>query len=120
MDDLRVETRLNHEVTILIEVQTSTATSANVVLCNSLDLSANGLQVVLDHEIAQGGIFRLFIDIRDQDPIFLVAEAKWVRPDPDETASFRIGLLIFESEDTNVAQWKEYIAGLLDAPSGTR
>ncbi len=91
----RVETRLELQETIFIEVLTSDlSTPGSVIMCNSLDLSANGLQVVLDDEITSGSIFRLCIDMQQNDPIFLVGEVKWKRPDP-EGEGYRIGFLLF-------------------------
>jgi hypothetical protein len=46
--------------TVFIEVLATTGTSlGNVIICNSLDLSANRIQVVVDDEISAGSILRL-------------------------------------------------------------
>tara|TARA_Y100001934_G_scaffold2040_1_gene3148 strand:- start:997 stop:1233 length:237 start_codon:yes stop_codon:yes gene_type:complete len=71
------------------------------------------LQVVLDEEITSGSIFRLCIDMQQNDPIFLVGEVKWKRPDPDGEG-FRIGFLLFESDDTDIARWKRLVADMLE------
>ena len=110
----RVETRLSLQETIFIEVLASdVSTPGSVIMCNSLDLSANGLQVVLDEEITSGSIFRLCIDMQQNDPIFLVGEVKWKRPDPDGEG-FRIGFLLFEPDDTDIARWKRLVADMLE------
>ncbi|HAK52648.1 MAG TPA: hypothetical protein DCM54_12215 [Gammaproteobacteria bacterium] len=112
-DNHRVETRLELQETIFIETIASDSSHAgSVMMCNSLALSANGLQVVVDDDISIGSIFRLCIDLRDADPIFLVAEVKWKRTDP-ESDGFRIGFLMFESEDTDIQRWKELVADML-------
>ncbi len=109
----RIEARLEKETTIFIEVLASDRQSAGtVIMCNSLDLSANGLQVVVDDHIVAGSIFRLCIDLKDADPIFLVAEVVWQRPDPDSDA-YRIGFLLFESDDTDIARWKNLVADMM-------
>ncbi len=109
----RVETRFELEATIFIEIIASdSSSSGSVIMCNSLDLSANGLQVILDEEISIGSILRLCIDLKDADPIFLVGEVKWQRPDA-ETGGYRIGFLLFESEDTDIERWKALVADLL-------
>ncbi|MDA0788966.1 MAG: PilZ domain-containing protein [Proteobacteria bacterium] len=111
----RLETRLDLEETIFIETIASASTSpGTIVMCNSLDLSANGLQVVVDDEIEPGSILRLCIDLRRTDPIFLVAELKWCRPDP-ETDGYRLGFLLFESDDTDIQRWKDFVAARLDS-----
>jgi hypothetical protein len=35
------------------------------------------------------------------------------RPDP-ETEGFRIGFLLFESDDTDIQRWKELVAHMLE------
>ena len=109
----RVETRLQLEATIFVEILASDSNNAgSVLMCNSLDLSANGLQVVVDDEMPAGSIFRLCMDLRDAEPIFLVAEVKWQRQDP-ASDGFRIGFLLFESDDTDIKQWKKLVTDML-------
>ena len=109
----RVQTRLELEETIFIEVIASDSTSAgSVIMCNSLDLSANGLQVIMDEEISINSILRICIDLKDADPIFLVGEVKWKRPDA-EAGAYRIGFLLFESDDTDINRWKDLVSSLL-------
>lgn len=109
----RIETRLDLEATIFIEVLASESELAGeVILCNSLDLSANGLQVVVDNEIDKGSICRICIDLKDSDPIFLVGEVMWERPDDDPDA-VRLGFLLFESDDSDIRRWKELVAEML-------
>jgi len=109
----RMDNRLESQVTIFVEILASDSNNAGkVLICNSLDLSANGLQIVVDDEMPAGSIFRLCIDLKDSEPIFLVAEVKWQRPDP-ETDAFRIGFSLFESDDTDIKRWKELLADML-------
>ena len=108
----REDTRLDIEATIFIELQPSDVDSpGSVIMCSSWDLSAHGLQVVVDDEIDIGTILRLCIDFPTRDPIFLVAEVKWVQEDPD-CDGIRLGFLIFDSEDTDVAAWRLLIEDL--------
>jgi hypothetical protein len=44
--------------------------------------------------------------------MFLVAEVKWQRPDPDSDA-FRIGFLLFESDDTDIQKWHDLVADMM-------
>ena len=109
----RVQPRIDLEATIFVELLSSSKHSpGTIIMCNSLDLSASGLQVVVDDVIPAGSIFRLCIDLKDADPIFLVAEVKWQRPDPDSDAH-RIGFLLFESDDTDIERWKELMDDML-------
>lgn len=106
----RLDTRLELEETIFIEILASNSNEAgSVMMCNSLDLSANGLQVIVDEDISPGSIFRLCIDLKFADPIFLVAEVKWRCAD-EVAGGFRIGFLLFESDDTDIDRWKKLMA----------
>jgi len=104
----RIETRLNLEATIFLEMLSD---QTDILMCNSLDLSATGLQVLVDDEIETGSIVRLCIDLAKRDPIYLVAEVMWVRPDHKEEAT-RLGLSLFESDD--IGAWKELVAEMLN------
>jgi len=111
----RIETRLEIAETIFIEVLSTSAdhhNTSNIIICNSLDFSATGLQVVVDEEIAVHSILRLCIDMHDRDPIYLIGEVMWQRPDTD-SEGFRIGFSLFESDDTDYQSWKEIVADLL-------
>lgn len=110
----RAETRVSLEATIFLEVIASDSqTAGSVVMCNSLDLSPSGLQVVVDEDVAVGSILRLCADIRDDDPIFLVGEVKWKRPD-EEPDAWRLGFLLYEADGSDIDRWKRLV---LDMPA---
>lgn len=109
----RVETRLELEETVFIEVLTAADDAdSNVVMCSSLDFSANGIQVVVDQDIALNAILRLCIDMPDKEPIFLVGEVMWKRADT-ATGGIRLGFQLFDSDDSDIAEWKQWIADML-------
>ena len=112
----RVETRLDIQETIFIEAipkkVAETKTDSGVVMCTTLDLSANGLQVAMDQQLEIGNILRLCVDLPDKAPIFLVAEVKWVRPD-ESVGGYRTGFLLFDSTDSDITQWKLWVADML-------
>lgn len=110
----RSELRIDEQATIFIEVMSASFDNdspPNVVICNSLDLSANGIQVAVDDEIAIGSILRLGVDLGEgKETLFLVGEAKWVRHRDGE---FFIGFELYDAENTDIGDWKETIATLL-------
>ncbi|MCB1646397.1 MAG: PilZ domain-containing protein [Pseudomonadales bacterium] len=114
----RTQVRLTTTETILIEVlASSAATPADVVMCSSLDLSANGLQVVVDSAIEPESILRLCIDLKDEAPLFLVGEVMWARPD-EEAQGFRLGFRLFESEGTDIERWKTVLTNMIERSQG--
>jgi len=111
----RAETRLEIEETVFIEVLTGASDApAKVVICNSLDLSANGVQVVVDQDIPLGSILRLCVDMPGEEPLFLVGEVKWKRADT-ATGGICLGFLLFESDDSDIAKWKQWVADRLNS-----
>lgn len=111
----RREERVELEATILIEIIAARSSQpGDVIMCHSLDLSRSGLQVVLDEDMDIGSIFRLCVDLPDAEPIYLVAEVKWRRPDA-ETDAWRIGFALFESDGTDIDRWKDTVETLIAA-----
>lgn len=115
----RSELRIDEQATIFLEIMSAShdnSSAPNVVICNSLDLSANGIQVAMDDEIAVGSILRLGVDLPDgKDALYLVGEAKWVRRDGDQ---YLIGFELYDAENTDIAGWKEAIAHFLNETDG--
>lgn len=110
----RSETRIDEQTTVFIEVCSAdfdNSSPANVIICNSLDISANGIQVQMDEKVEIGTILRICAEFANSDrALYLVGETKWVRPEEDH---FNIGFELYEAEDTDIAGWKEVIAAML-------
>ena len=114
-DNRRSEHRVDEQASIFVEVCSASfdnSTPANIILCNSIDLSANGMQIQMDEPVAIGSILRIGVEFGNNRPaLYLVGEAKWIKPDGN---SFNIGFEIYDAENTDVAGWKETIASLLE------
>jgi hypothetical protein len=111
----RGETRLGEQAAIFIErvaAEHDNSRPADIIICRSLDISANGLQVRMDQPIPVGSILRLCAQFRDnRRSLYLVGEVKWLR---QEAEQYCIGFALFESEQTDIIAWKELIAQRLD------
>ena len=107
----RQEHRLNTPLTIFIELAAATHNAAaTIVISKSLDISANGLRVITDHNLATGSILSSCVQSQDSTQQFiLITEVKWVTP-WQNTGEFLVGLALFESEDSDIQAWKEFIA----------
>ncbi|WP_339671775.1 PilZ domain-containing protein [Dasania marina] len=112
-NDKRSEGRVNEQTTIFVEAYDSTSfNGTKVVICNSLDISANGLQFQMDERPELGSILRLFAEFHDQQTAMqLVGEVKWVVPQGQD---FNIGFAIYDAENTDIIQWKQLIAQRLE------
>ena len=111
--DKRQESRLNTEETVFIELTSAepgVEIPPDIVISNSVDLSANGLRVSVDRDLVIGSILRACVQFRDSPQRFLlVTEVKWCCPH-ERAGEFIVGLALFESEGTDIQVWKEMIA----------
>lgn len=107
----RQEHRLLAEETVFLQLESNSpddTESASIMLSHSVDISANGLLMLLDAALPVGSIYPVCVVLKNPEARFqLVAEVKWTRPEGDQ---WRVGLSLFESEDTNITQWKEVIS----------
>lgn len=113
-DERRVEMRLRERATVFVErmaAEYDNSQPADIVICNSIDISANGLQVRLDRPIPAGTILRLCAQFEDDAVLYVVGEVKWLRR---ETAQFCMGFELFDSEQTDIIAWKQLIARCFD------
>lgn len=114
-DERRSEARFDDRATIFVErlaAEYDQSRPASIVICRSVDISANGLQVRMDQPVPVGAILRLCAQFTDnRKSLYLVGEVKWLR---EERGSWSIGFNLFESEQTDIMAWKQLIAERLD------
>jgi hypothetical protein len=110
----RSEHRLDEHVTIFVEryaAEFDNSRSASIMICDSVDISANGVQVRMDQPLPVGTILRLCAQFSGgRESLYLVGEVKWLR---EEGGQYCIGFALFESEQTDIVAWKELIASQL-------
>jgi hypothetical protein len=115
LDEKREEARLNVDADIFIETvsqEPGDSKPAQVAQCECVDLSANGLQVLLNENLQRGAIHALIIDIAGQDKVYrLTAEVRWVKPYRSE---FLTGLMLYDSDGTQIIDWKFLMAKYLN------
>lgn len=112
--DRRAETRLSDRATVFVErlaAEFDNSRPASIVICRSVDISANGLQVRMDQPVPVGSILRLCAQFHDdRQALYLVGEVKWLREDRGQ---YCIGFNLYESEQTDIVAWKELIVARL-------
>lgn len=109
--DERAVPRIKKDVTIFIEVQsalTKDQSEEDIIICKSLDLSSGGLHVTIDRAIPEGRILRLCLDMKNKDPIFVVAVVIWQHQDED-TKDYHVGFKLLDSQGTDLADWQQAI-----------
>lgn len=117
----RSESRVDGRVTIFVErlaADYDGSRPASVIVCRSLDISANGLQVRMDQPVPVGAILRLCAQPPNGErSLYLVGEVRWVRI---EGPLHCIGFSLYESEQTDIVAWKELIARHLTSDQQAR
>jgi hypothetical protein len=109
-EDQRQEYRLETQFTVFLEWGDDSDTEPTIVVSRSLDISANGLRIIADRELPVGSIVRVCVQTQDmQQRFMLITEIKWAQAwqNPGE---FLVGLALFESEESDIAEWKKFIA----------
>lgn len=108
----RQELRLTTQETVFIEAASGNSEDGNnshILISHSVDISANGLQVILDEALTVGGIYQLCVQFDEPEERFhLTAEVVWALVQPEE--QFLLGFRLFESDDTDIQAWKQRIA----------
>ena len=103
----RSELRLLDQLAVFIELESSPSCDRRQKICatNTIDISANGLQIVTENALPINSIHQLYIEVAELE-FNLVAEVSWVKNVADEVS---VGLLLLESEQTDIEDWKNYI-----------
>ena len=114
----RQELRLNKDETVFIETYTAHPNdkeNSKMLICHSVDVSANGLKAIVDEQLPIDAIYQICVELNETgERIFLVGQIKW-QTEIQEDGGYAIGILIFESDDTDIEQWKRYIAAQLES-----
>jgi hypothetical protein len=109
-NEQRQEYRLDNQLTVIIELDSSANGEPTLVVTKSLDISANGLRVIAHEAVETDIILRCCIrDANNNRQFLVVTEVKWCRPHGQQ-GDFLIGLSLFDSEGTDIVPWKEFIA----------
>ena len=117
-DNLRAEPRLPHDEVIFVEFLTPGAFEKDdlgpaVRSSQTIDISANGIQVRVVDAMRVGAIIQICI-VRERtgERFELAAEVRWQKRLPG-TTGYLTGLAFYESEDTSIAEWKLAVSAML-------
>ncbi len=117
-DNLRTEPRLPHNEVIFVEIKTPGAMEnddlrPSVRASETVDISANGIQVRVHEPLRVGAIIQICI-IRENtgDRYELVAEVRWQKRLPG-SVGYLVGLALLESDGTSIVEWKLAVSVML-------
>lgn len=118
--NVRSEIRIVQENPIFIATKVAAPGSGaldQIVICNSVDFSTNGICVLMDEQVPIGAIYQVFIETDPSiDALHVSAQVKWVMPH-ETGVGYKIGLSLFESDGTDICLWKEQMAESLLKPA---
>ncbi len=114
--DMRQEHRLLAEETVFLQLESaaldgevgSDSVEPSILVSHSVDISANGLLMLVDSPLPLGSIHSVCVVLQNPERRFqLIAEVKWVRAEQDQ---WRLGLSLYDSDGSDIRQWKLAIA----------
>jgi hypothetical protein len=107
--DLRQQPRLDERSTIFIETLAAIDESTqqeSILICNSVEISANGVRVCVDDELETGAILQLGIELPELDqPLYVVGEVRWCKPAQGPDQGYYAGFKLLESQGTDYEIW---------------
>lgn len=116
----RSELRVCKEMAIFVETYSSPAGDElrpNIVISKTVDVSANGLQIVMDKPAVPGSILRVCVEFGGEPKHYhLTGEVKWVAK-VDREEDFLVGFLLLESDHTDIEEWKQRVALIVEDPA---
>ena len=107
----RASERIDIDTLIFVEAgkRSNPKETGDIVVCNSLDLSETGLQIMLDQSIDKGRIVRICLDVQGLELVFVIAQVRWLR---EEGGFVRHGLMLLENSDSDLAGWRKAVESL--------
>ena len=116
MDELeREHNRLPLESRVYIELEAPAAGSgrdSTIVVCQTLDVSARGLQLALAEELTEGAFLQIGVDVaRDSDEatLYLVGQVCWCRPSESGDMPWLAGFALLPAGESDLEQWEALI-----------
>ncbi len=114
----RKHLRLPSESMTFIELESPAigqTETGKLVTCKSLNVSREGLQVVLEEEITVGAFLQIGVDLPGaEDALYLVGEVRWCLPGKDEQDTWMAGFQLLNADKSDIVRWVEFIAAMED------
>lgn len=115
LDERRMEARLNRPARVWLETLSPVPGEdgeAEILECTTVDMSANGMQLETSQPLLVDSILPIYVETYDGTQYCLTGEVRWVRP-VEQEGRYLLGFHLYESEQTSILEWKQYIASLL-------
>lgn len=105
----RQQKRFNSDDTVFIELEEQlleeSSSQSHIIICEVLDVSAQGLRVEIDRPVIAGSYLRICVKLADADiSLLLMGEVKWIRQ--LDSACWQAGFILIDSAETDLDSWK--------------
>ena len=119
MDLERKHLRMPVESRVFLELEAEAGDASqqgSVVVCTTLDVSARGLRVALEHELEENAYLQIGIDpppaSEAAGTFFLIAQVRWCRPGDTPEQPFIAGLALMQAQGSDIDRWIALISTL--------
>ena len=110
-DEQRMHYRFGGSETFFIEYYNDgNQTPVKMLLCHSVDLSANGLKVRVSKDLPINAIYAISVETDALEaPLTLAGQVRWQTEIPGSD-DFYYGIELLDSDGTDIVKWKLYVA----------
>jgi PilZ domain len=116
LNEQRSNPRVGLQSRIFIELKSPEADYSEpgeIAQCKTLDVSKNGLKAQLSTPLRPQAILRLGVELPSvTEPLYLAAQVRWCRSDPETENSWVAGLMIMNTSDSDINSWREILQRL--------
>ncbi|MFT6274599.1 MAG: hypothetical protein ACJAZ0_000688 [Halioglobus sp.] len=114
----RQHQRSSFEGKIFVERVSSDAmgsSSADIVVCKTVDISSTGIRAGIDRELPMGAILQVGIELAGEDhTLYLVGEVRWCIPSADDDEFWLVGFNLLDAQDSDIEAWQKHLADIDD------
>jgi len=114
VDEKRKNLRLPLQSRLFIELVGSDpgdTEPAEIVSCQTLDVSRGGVQVALDRALTAGAILQLGVDMPDSErTLYLAGEVRWCRRISNIRDHWSAGLKLLNTGDADFISWVGFVS----------
>jgi Tfp pilus assembly protein PilZ len=108
--DRRQHTRQKRDERVVVQVASSThdtLPAGTVVRCSTKDVSPSGLRIRLDHQVPDGFLVELWVEVSNHPTKFYLAgEVMWCQ-ELEDKKHYLIGVKLKDGETDDFKKWQE-------------
>ena len=122
MDELKREhNRLPLESRVYIELEAPAAGSgreSTILICQTLDVSARGLQLAVEEALTEGAFLQIGIEPpvdAGEETLYLVGQVCWCRPAESGELPWLAGFALLPASESDLERWETLIHARQDS-----